>query len=200
MHAGPFGGHKTLPATLGNFRRIATFPHLDERVEKWVRACWVCLRYRQQTTKIHAGFFVARFRLPFHHVLIDCEGRITPPDVDGSAYVLTYLCATTGAPLFEAMVSLQHSCLRRAFFRCAARAKTWPMLLGHDRGPELGNALMEEMRGLLNIDARLGTAWRPVDQAPVERVHRESQKEIGIFLHEVFKCAPGHWGGALAAR
>ena len=108
------------------------------------------------------------------------------------------MCASPRArALFEGMASVRHADLRRAVLRCVCRAKTWPMLVAHDRGKEFANALMEELRGLLNIDARLGTAWRPVDQAPVERVHRESQKEIGIFLHEVFKCAPGHWGELL---
>ena len=31
----------------------------------------------------------------------------------------------------------------------------------------------------------------------VERFHQETQKELGIFLHEVFACAPGHWGELL---
>ena len=84
------------------------------------------------------------------------------------------------------MPRIQHAYLRRAFFRCVARAKTWPMLLGHDRGVEFGDELMEGLRGMLNLDSRFGSAWRPVDQALVERIHREEQKEIGIYLHEVF--------------
>ena len=56
---------------------------------------------------------------------------------------------------------------------------------------------MEELRGMLNFESRLGSAWRPVEQAPVERVHREEQKEMGIYLHEVFGCAPGHWSELL---
>ena len=153
----------------------------------------MCLRFRQQTTKIQAGFFTPRYRLPFHHVMIDCEGRITPSDMDGSAYVLTYVCVTTGAPLFEGMASVRHADLRRAVLKCVCRAKTWPMLFAHGRGKEFVNALMEELWGLLNVEQRLGSAWRPVEQTVVERAHQESQKELGIFLHEVFACAPGHW-------
>ena len=125
------------------------------------------------------------------------EGRVTPPDVDGHAYVLTYICVTTGAPLFEPLKNLQHSEVRRAFFRCATRAKTWPMLMSSDRGKEFCNALMEELWALLNFAGRFGTSWRPCEQADAERAHVECAREIGIFLHEVFRCAPGQWAELL---
>ena len=57
---------------------------------------------------------------------------------------------------------------------------------------------MEELWSLLNVEQRLGSSWRPVEQTVVERAHQEEQKELGIFLHGVFECAPGHWGGLLA--
>ena len=69
-------------------------------------------------TKVETGPYRPRYQLPFHHVMIDVVGRISPPDRDGYAYVLTYLCVVTGAPFFEPMVSTRHSCLRRAVLRC----------------------------------------------------------------------------------
>ena len=38
VHAGPFGGHKTIKGTIGNLRRLCTFPELERRVEAWVKA------------------------------------------------------------------------------------------------------------------------------------------------------------------
>ncbi|CAK0832647.1 unnamed protein product [Prorocentrum cordatum] len=197
VHAGPSGGHKTVVATRECARRLVVWPGLAADIEKWCASCWACLRFRQQTTKVQASFIVARHRLPFHHVVIDVEGRITPPDVDGHAYVLTYICVTTGAPLPEPLKHLQHSEVRRAFFRCATRAKTWPMLVSSDRGKEFCNALMEELWALLNFAGRFGTSWRPCEQADAERSHIECAREIGIFLHDVFKCAPGQWAELL---
>ena len=124
---------KPRKGTLFHLKRLVTFPALERCVEEWVKSCWVCLRFRQQTTKIRAGFVTPRYRLPFHHVMIDCEGRITPSDIDGSAYVLTYVCVTTGAPLFEGMASVRHADPRRAVLKCVRRAKTWPMLVEHGR-------------------------------------------------------------------
>ena len=71
------------------------------------------------------------------------------------------------------------------------------MLLSSDRGKEFCNALMEELWALLNFAGRFGTSWRPCEQADAERSHIEYSREIGIFLHEVFKCAPGQWGELL---
>ncbi|CAK0840013.1 unnamed protein product, partial [Prorocentrum cordatum] len=173
VHAGPSGGHKTVVATRECARRLVVWPGLAADIEKWCASCWACLRFRKQTTKVQASFIVARHRLPFHHVVIDVEGRIAPPDVDGYAYVLTYICVTTGAPLLEPLKHLQHSEVRRAFFRCATRAKTWPMLVSSDRGKEFCNALMEELWALLNFAGRFGTSWRPCEQADAERSHIE---------------------------
>ena len=80
---------KALKAAPGHLRRIATSPDLGSRVEQWAESCWDCLRFRQQTTTAHAGFFASRYRLPFHHVLPGVEGRITPAGVGGSAFVAT---------------------------------------------------------------------------------------------------------------
>ena len=77
--------------------------------------------------------------------MIDCEGRITPCDMDGSAYVLTYVCVTTGAPPFEGMASVRHADLRKAILKCVCLAETRPVLVAHDRGTEFVNALMEEL-------------------------------------------------------
>ena len=165
VHAGPAGGHKSMSATRECVRRMAVWPSLASDVEKWCSACWACLRFRRQATKVQASYIVPRYRLPFHHVVVDMEGRITPPDVDGYCYVMTYVCVTTKAPLLEPLKNLQHSEVRRAFFRCATRAKTWPMLLSSDRGKEFANAMMEELWDLLNFAGRFGTSWRPCEQA-----------------------------------
>ena len=47
---------------------------------------------------------------------------------------------------------------------------------GMDRGPEIWNALVRELAALLHIVARPGTAYRPVEQAPIEREHQEFRK------------------------
>ena len=171
VHAGPFGGHRICKGTIVSLSRLATFPNLERRVEEWCNSCWVCLRFRSQPHKIQA-VFAPRYRLPFHHVMIDVEGRITPADIDGAAYVLTYVCVTTGAPLFESMASVKHADLRRALMKCVCRAKTWPMLVAHDRGKGFVNALMEELWSLLGVEQRVGNAWRLVEQPLVERVHQ----------------------------
>ena len=193
VHSGPFGGHRSGTATKELLKRLVYWTGMDSDVQGWVDSCWVCLKFRKVVPKVTAKWGVSRFRLPFHHVIVDVEGRITPPDRDGAAYVLTYICLTSGAPLFEPMRSTGHSDLRRAFFRCAMRAKTWPMLLRSDRGSEFRNALMEELWGLLNFGGRFGSSWRPCEQADAERIHQEFSREMGMLLHSVFRCSPGEW-------
>ena len=50
---------------------------------------------------------------------------------------------------------------------------------------------------LLGSRRILGHAFRPTSQAPVERVHQETQRLLGITVHWVFKAFPGEWGELL---
>ena len=71
------------------------------------------------------------------------------------------------------MHNTRHCDVRKAFFRCACRAKTWPLLLSSDRGSEFLNAMMEELWSLIGFAGRFGTSWRPCEQGPAERAHIE---------------------------
>ena len=135
--------------------------------------------------------------LPWQHVMIDFEGPITPADIDGYTYIFTYTCCLHRGSLLEATKTLRNSEVRRVVGKCMFRSLTVPQHFGHDRGPELTNAINDEMDALLGIVQRLGSAWRPWEQSPVEREHQETQRSLGTLLKSVFTCAPGEWAGLL---
>ena len=72
-----------------------------------------------------------------------------------------------------------------------------PTLLRTDRGPELKNVLMQEYCALVGIGRRFGTPWRPVEQGLVEGLHKETQKVLGMLLHDIMKCLPNETGELL---
>ncbi len=119
---------------------------------------------------------------------MDCEGPSTPPDIaTGARYVLTYRCQMCSGVKLELMAQLEHSHFRRAFIRAVLRSGTFPTTLRCDRGVEFMNAMMAELL------ARMGTRRIPsmpfgaTAQAPVERVHVEEQRALGILPLGVFK-------------
>ena len=68
------------------------------------------------------------------------------------------------------------------------RAGTLPKVLRTDRGSEFRNSVMTEFAALIGLRHKFGTAWRPMEQGKVERMHQETQKLLGILMHEVIRA------------
>ena len=74
------------------------------------------------------------------------------------------------------------------------RAGRVPDLIRTDQGPEFKNAIMQEYCACVGIGRRFGTPWRPVEQGLVEGLHKETQKVMGMLVHDVLKCLPNEVG------
>ena len=66
-------------------------------------------------------------------------------------------------------------------------------MLRSDRGVEFKNTLMAEYTALIGIRHRFGTAWRPMEQGMVERVHQELQKIMGMLVVDVLRSYRSEW-------
>ena len=53
---------------------------------------------------------------------------------------------------------------------------------------------MQEYCSLIGVGRRFGTPWRPVEQGLVEGLHKQTQKILGMLVHDVFKCLPKELG------
>ena len=79
------------------------------------------------------------------------------------------------------------------FSRCVFRSGTLPLMLRSDRGVEFRNLLMSEYTALIGIRHRFGTAWRPMEQGTVERVHQELQQIMGMLVVDVLRSYRSEW-------
>ena len=77
------------------------------------------------------------------------------------------------------------------------RTLTIPYIIRHDRGPEFGSAVMEEVCTLLGIDHRVPAPHRPQEVGLGETIHREVNKQVGLILHELSTSFPQEWAKAL---
>ena len=118
--SGGYGVIEFLCAKVGmHFHKSAFAQRADVTPKRpWVDACFACAQFRKRPSKVLTSFFVARHRLPWHHVMVDFEGPITPADRDGARYILTYTCLLCGGALLEIAESLTHSQARRSFLAC----------------------------------------------------------------------------------
>ena len=126
--------------------------------------------------------------------MIDIEGPSRPCDKQGNRYVMTYVCCLSHGLFLEKAPVLNAREARRMFAACVFRSGRLPTLVRSDRGPELKNAIMQEYNALVGIGKRFGTPWRPVEQGLVEGLHKETQKVLGMLVHDVMKCLPNEVG------
>ena len=192
------GAHFAPDKTLALLARACWWEHMRRDVLMWCDRCWQCLQYRRRPDRAPAGCHVSYTQRPWQDVMIDCEGPSSPADIaTGARYVLTLRCAMCGGVKLESLERLEQNHFRRAFIRCVFKTGTIPETIRTDRGPEVANAAMDEIRNLMGSRRILGHAFRPTSQAPVERAHQETQRLLGITVHGVFKAFPGEWGELL---
>ena len=120
-HIGVFGGHKNAPQTIELLTRLCHWRGLKKEVERWVDECYTCNKFRRRPLKVLTSHFLTSHNLPWHHVLIDFEGPITPADREGFRYILTYTCLLCGGSLLECVRDLTHSEVRKALFALVMR-------------------------------------------------------------------------------
>ena len=198
-HEGPFGGHRLADRTLMLVMRMCWWPVMQKDIDDWAGKCWTCLQFRKRCSKLPQRSITVLCCLPWQHVMCDLEGPSVSKDQRGAAYVFTYACLLCNGNLFEPVVDLRHSQVRAALSRCVFRSGTIPVRISHDRGQEFLSLLMCEMMVLLSMHTRLGTEYRAVEQAPVEREHQELQRELGILAFDIFRSLPGEWASLLPA-
>ena len=109
-------------------------------------------------------------------------------------YNFTYVCCLCHGAFIDKSQQCNASEARRMFASCVFRSGRFPNLVRTDRGPEFKNILMQEYCALIGVGRRFGTPWRPVEQGLVEGMHKQTQKILGMLVHDVFKCLPNEVG------
>ena len=170
---------------------------MHKDVKRWADECDTCIRFRKRRSKPEQVPMMPVGAECWQEVMVDIEGPCQPGDYKGNTYVLTYMCLLCRGVLFEPIKELKAPLVRMAFAKCLFRSGTVPMILRTDRGQEFRNALITEYIALMGIRHRFGAPFRHVEQAPVERIHQEKQKLLGILVTDVLKCNPEEWSDLL---
>ena len=135
-------------------------------VERWVKSCGTCLRFRSIPQKVPTGPSVPADMECWQEVMIDLEGP-NPIDRMGNRYYMTYICCLCHGVFLCGLRDTSANEARRAFASCMFRSGTIPSVVRSDRGPEFKNHVMEEFTSILGIGQKFGTPWRPMEQGLV---------------------------------
>ena len=79
------------------------------------------------------------------------------------------------------------------------RSRTVPRVVRSDRGPEMANAIMQELAGALEVRRSFGSAWTPRHQGAAEVAHKEVLVSMALLMHEVCRTYPQEWPRLLPA-
>ena len=90
-HLGVLGAHRNADKTFACMRRLCYWRHMRANVDKWVKSCGTCLRFRAVPQKVPTGPSFPADMECWQEVMIDLEGP-NPPDRMGNRYYMTYIC------------------------------------------------------------------------------------------------------------
>ena len=81
-------------------------------------------------------------------IYVDLQGPFTESE-EGYRYICTYTCRLLRVPMLVPRKTLQKEEAMQAVGTAMLRTLTVPMIIRHDRGPEFGSAVLEEVCTLL---------------------------------------------------
>ena len=124
-HLGILGGHRSADKTYACMKRLCWWKNMKSDVDKWVKSCGTCLRFRAVPQKIPTGPSVPADMECWQEVMIDLEGP-NPMDRAGNRYYMTYICCLCHGVFLAGMRTTEASEARRAFAICMFRSGTIP--------------------------------------------------------------------------
>ena len=195
------GGHRPADKTCALIRRTAYWDSIGKDVTAWWLACEICRRMRGTTRPQGTirKFYEEHRRAAYQRVMMDVLGPVLPADRDGNRYVLVWMCCDTHNVCLKVSPSLQKGPFLVRVLDCCFSVGTFATDVFCDRGPEMRNAVQEELRTVLGIRSHSGAPLTPRDHGLVERAILAVQQELMIILNAVIKGFPQEWGLCIPA-
>ena len=140
-------------------------------MELFVRRCDLCCRYRKGPTRPQGPMKNGVGLSPFQKFHIDLTGPHRR-SAGGHVYLLTGICCFTkyliAVPLRDkSALTVANALLKHVYLIYGAVE-----LQVHDNGPEFVNSVLFHLSKMMGVQDLRSTAYRPVANAAIERVHR----------------------------
>ena len=171
VHGDPCSGHFGVQKTTDKSQQYAYWSGWRKDVELFVRRCDQCCRYRKGPTKAQGTMKNGVGLAPFQKFHIDLTGPHRKSS-GGHVYLLTGICCFTKylivVPIKDkTALTVANALLKNVYLIYGAVE-----LQVHDNGPEFVNAILSHLPRMLGIQDLRSTAYRPVANSTIERVHR----------------------------
>ena len=171
VHNDPTSGHFGEMKTGSKLQSYAYWPGWRKDVKEYVGRCDTCCRYRKGP-RFHQGEMQNGTGLgPMQKFHVDLTGP-HPRSRKGNVYLLTGICCFTKflitCPLRDkSAISVARALVNNVFLIPGAVE-----LQIHEQGTEFVNDVMRNLNMLLGVQDLRTTAYRPVANGQIERVHK----------------------------
>ena len=144
VHDPPTRGHRDAARTIAILKRMCFWPSMVKDGDWWSATCEKRAKIRGQPQLVpQIPVLEEQYMGAWLDIYVDFQGPF-PESVDGHRYICSYTCRLLRVPLLTPAKNVYKE-------EASLRSLTVPVLLRHDRGPEFGNCLLEEVCSLLEI-------------------------------------------------
>ncbi|GFX03237.1 retrovirus-related Pol polyprotein from transposon 412 [Trichonephila clavipes] len=168
--------HPGIAATTKLICSRYVWPCMKKQIKTWVRGCDKCQRSKvQRHTKSPLGTFSTP-DARFSHIHIDIVGPLPPSD--GFQYLLTMIDRFSRWPEAVPIPDTTAKTISRAIFHHWIARFGCPSLITTDQGSQMRSSLFAEFTRILGTDRVKTTAYHPISNGLVERLHRHLKASI----------------------
>lgn len=185
LMAGHFGHRKTELRLREHF----FWTSVSTDLKKFCRSCDKCQRLSQKGRVRNAPLYpIPIITEPFSKVAIDIVGPLTPRSSEGHRYLLTLIDMATGFPEAIALKDIDSISVAEALLLIFSRVGI-PREILSDRGAQFTSKLMGELHRLLGAKPLFTTAYHPMGNGRVERLHAT----LKACLRKLCEDQPKDW-------
>ncbi|KAK4467605.1 hypothetical protein MN116_000270 [Schistosoma mekongi] len=172
--------HPGVKSTTNMIRERFIWPNLNRDVRRWTQSCNAC-----QSVKIqrHTSSALGPFHHPdsrFEHIHIDVVGPLPPSN--GFSYIFTCIDRFTRWPVAVPMKESSAESIAKALVEGWISNFGIPAIITTDRGAQFESSLFQQLTELLGVKRIRTTAYHPMSNGMVERLHRQLKNALAATM------------------
>lgn len=179
FHILPTGGHAGVNRLFNNIKKYYTWRGLHSDVEKFVRRCDDCQRYKHSIPHTEPLSITSTASTAFQKVFLDLVGPLET-DINGNKYILTIQCDLSKFVEAYPLVNKETVTVATSFVKHFILRYGIPLEIVTDQGTEFMSSVFTEVCKILEIRHLNSTAYHHQTLGALENNHKHLNAYLRI--------------------